>query len=84
MTAVRTLDRLCRLHGVPLTTGRRLLPLVERAEAAPPVLRRLLLRVVEATLERDAEELSLQRGADERCLAAVAAALHGWRSDAAD
>ncbi|MCC7013215.1 MAG: hypothetical protein IT454_11685 [Planctomycetes bacterium] len=78
MSPERKLERLCRRHRVPLSIGQRLLPLVERAARADSELRRRLLDVVEATLARDAEELSHAEHLDERCLIAVASKLHRW------
>ncbi|QDU68676.1 hypothetical protein [Engelhardtia mirabilis] len=82
MRAHDTLHVLCRKHGVPASYGRRLLPLLERAHAAPPEVRDRLVRLVELNLVREANrrrELAspVDDGA-EQALVAVARALHRW------
>ena len=84
-----TLRRLCRRYGVPLEIGGRLLPLVERAAAGTPEVRRHLLAVVKATLAHDAAEVAsqdhelarrrrLEEHLDRNALVAVARVLHRW------
>jgi len=82
MRAHDTLHVLCRRHGVPESYGRRLLPLLERAHAAPPEVRDRLLRLVEQNLVREANRRQglrqqVQNPADQ-ALEAVAKALHRW------
>jgi len=74
----RMLERLCRRHGVPIATGARLRPLLERAVSSEPAVRRKLVAVVEATLRCEAEAIRRLEQTDHRYLIAVAAALHKW------
>lgn len=82
MRADDTLRTLCRRHGVDEGFGRRLLPLLERAQAAPPEVRDRLLGLVEQSLARESErrrelqEAQTERA--ERALLNVARALHAW------
>jgi hypothetical protein len=79
------LRRLCRRKGVPHARGARLLPLVARAAAARPAVRRSLIAIVERELDREALQARRPGPAacdDERCLAALARALHGWSVEA--
>lgn len=82
MRAEQTLKSLCRRHGVAEDFGRRLLPLLQRAETATPDVRDRLLQLVEQSLERESErQRSLRENTelrDERALQNVARALHGW------
>jgi hypothetical protein len=82
MRARETLEHLCRRHGVSEDFGRRLLPLLERAAAAPPDVRARLVGLVEQSLEREGQrqtELRRSRAArDEQALVNVARALHVW------
>lgn len=58
------------------------MPLMQRAAAADGELRRRLIAVVEATLARDAEDLSVPSEIeDERCLLGLASVLHRWPSN---
>ena len=84
MDAQRELEGLCRRHGVPWKRGKRLLPLVRRAASADAELRRHLLGVIEATLARDAHDLSRSAARDELALIAVAGALHRWSAPTRD
>jgi hypothetical protein len=74
----RLLERLCRRHGVPIATGARLRPLLERAVRSSLDVRRKLVAVVEATLRCEAETLRRREQLEQRYLIAVAAALHQW------
>lgn len=82
MRAHESLRVLCRRHGVPVSYGRRLLPLLVRAHAAPPEIRDRLLRLVELNLLKEARRrasLGAQaHGEADRALHAVARALHAW------
>jgi hypothetical protein len=67
----------CERFRVPPGAAARLLPLVRRAAAASPRLRRKLMDLVDATLAVEAESLS-RRDRESRLLLEVAALLHGW------
>jgi hypothetical protein len=77
-----TLKSLCHRHGVAEEFGLRLLPLLERAEGAPPDVRERLLGLVEQSLARESErqrELRQDvRRREELALLNVARALHSW------
>jgi hypothetical protein len=73
----RELERRARRHGVEWNRAKKLLPLARRAAAAHGDLRRNLLAVLEGALVREAEEVA-RRAREQRCLVAVAAALHRW------
>jgi len=78
----RTLERLRLRHGAPAHVARRLLPLLERASAAPPDLQSRLIAVVDAALARDAIEFAqAQLDQDERCLTAIEPLLDSWLTD---
>ena len=79
----RYVARMCSQFGVSLDFGRRLQPLVERAFAAEPGKRRLLLQLVERSFAEEARRAARERGEasaeDLRALSSVAAVLHGWQ-----
>jgi hypothetical protein len=82
MRAHDTLRQLCARHGLDEAFGVRLLPLLERAQAATPEVRERLLELVEQSLRREAarrlERSRERRGQEEAALLSVARALHGW------
>ncbi|MFT7669577.1 MAG: hypothetical protein ACI8X5_002282 [Planctomycetota bacterium] len=86
MEAEILLQQLCQLHGVEMTHGQRLLPLVQWALKGPNESRRRILKVVELALRGDpyAEEKSreeLAAAADHAILIAVARVVHDWTPD---
>jgi len=82
----RFISQLCARFGVPADFGRRLQPLAERAAAAQPEKRRLLLEMIERSFAEEARRRALTRALaracgepdDWRVLSTVASALHGW------
>jgi len=82
MNAHDTLHVFCRRHGVPESYGRRLLPLLKRAHAAPPEIRERLLRLVEQNLVQEASRRKGLRNRavteSEQALGGIAAVLHAW------
>jgi len=85
MDASRIIDELCDRHGVSLEFGRRIQPLVERAERVRPELRRRILEMVERSFVEEARRQKKRSPMknlepDERkILSTVAAVLHGWK-----
>ena len=91
MEAEILLQQLCERHGVDLTHGQPLLPLVRWALKGPDESRRKILEVVELALRGNpgtAERTpgDLIEAADQAILVAVARVLHGWapKSDLLD
>ena len=83
------LESLCRRHGLPARQAEPLLPLVQLAWTARPVVRRRILEMVEQALERDSPPESAPAGPsdgeqqDRRLLELVARVLHRWKLGAA-
>ena len=80
----RTITELCRKYGVPREFGKRLLPLLERARAAPRAKRRRLTELVERSFAEEARRLlALPSPRDLQpeewgVVKTVAGVLHAW------
>ncbi len=86
MEARRLIAQLCTRFRVSLDFGRRLQPLVEKAVAAEPEKRRLLLELVERSFAEEARRIGDEvrtgepgfTARDRQSLSTVASVLHGW------
>lgn len=80
------LATLAQRYGLGVDFARRLAPLVARARAATPDVRRRLIELVESSFEREARRLAEVRRRREQqedeALRRVARLLHAWRPPA--
>ncbi len=89
MDAQNLLQRMCARHGLPLTDGSRLLPLVKRAFLSPNDVRNRILKMVDNHLSRKATSTastpslsSAQGDLDDEVLISVARVVHSWTPSA--
>ena len=79
---------MCDRHGLPFGDASRLLPLIERALAAPHHVRDRILHLVENNLARKATgsaaatSEAVQGDLDDEVLLSVARVLHNWTPSA--
>lgn len=88
MNPGRYIDDLCRRYGVSSKFGKRLQPLVERAQDAPPEKQEKILDLVVRSFEQEArrqaerppEKRIIQRlpPGERKALYSVASVLHQW------
>lgn len=82
MDPQQRLQSYCRRFRVDEAFGRRLLPLLERAENARPAVRKRILELVEASFEKEARLKEMREDPstrlDESALRTIARVLHGW------
>ncbi len=81
------IKRLSKSYGVPQDFGRRMLPLLERAQVVDPAARKRILDLVERSYAHEAE-IQAQEKAEEGLIldprehglvAALAESLHDWK-----
>jgi hypothetical protein len=83
LEADRIIADLCRRHRVSPTFGRRLRPLIERAQSALPDVRARIMELVDRSFAQEAvrarsEEAQTDFAQELGVLRTVAVVLHGW------
>ena len=81
MSPSKILIDLCAQHGLPVSLGQKLLPLVERGVNAPEAVRERILALVNRTIEREAKRHQVsvrEQSIDDRMLASIAKVVHPW------
>jgi len=81
MNSTNILAGLCAFYDVPVAKAQKLIPLIERAIAAPEPMRGRILSLVKRTLKREAEHhraSTREQELDERMLGVVAKVVHPW------
>jgi len=81
MNPLTILTSLCAHFDVPVSKGRKLIPLIERALEAPEPIKGRILSLIKRTLKREAERhkaTQRESALDERMLGVVAKVVHPW------
>lgn len=86
------LESLSRRHGVPRAFGKKLRPLLVRAEGLEPEARQRVLDLITRSFEEESRRVRAEAeaesraarlsGNDRKVLRTVAGVLHGWRPPA--
>ncbi|MAB80161.1 MAG: hypothetical protein CMJ89_12485 [Planctomycetes bacterium] len=85
MDASKIINELCARYGVSEEFGRRIQPLVERADKVRPELKKRILEMVErsfieeARRQKECNPIKNLDPAERKLLSTVAAVLHGWK-----